>query len=160
MLENGSESARTILAVSENGYGKRTAISAYSTTRRGSMGVITLKTTTRNGYLAGLMIVDKNEELLIITQEGMIIRQAIADISVISRNTQGVRLINLKEGDKVRDITNVPSEEDDEIIEKGVAKMNQPRKNKPVVDEVEYDDLDELEDEDMEDENIDAEDEE
>ncbi len=160
MLENGSENARTILAVSENGYGKRTAISAYSTTRRGSMGVITLKTTTRNGYLAGLMIVDKNEELLIITQEGMIIRQAIADISVISRNTQGVRLINLKEGDKVRDITNVPSEEDDEIIEKGVAKMNQPRKNKPVVDEVEYDDLEELEDEDMEDENIDAEDEE
>lgn len=160
MLENGSESARTILAVSENGYGKRTAISAYSTTRRGSMGVITLKTTTRNGYLAGLMIVDKNEELLIITQEGMIIRQAIADISVISRNTQGVRLINLKEGDKVRDITNVPSEEDNEIIEKGVAKMSQPRKNKPVVDEVEYDDLEELEDEDMEDENIDAEDEE
>ncbi len=160
MLENGSESARTILAVSENGYGKRTAISAYSTTRRGSMGVITLKTTTRNGYLAGLMIVDKNEELLIITQEGMIIRQAIADISVISRNTQGVRLINLKEGDKVRDITNVPSEEDDEIIEKGVAKMSQPRKNKPVVNEVEYDDLEELEDEDMEDENIDAEDEE
>ncbi|MGB4310198.1 MAG: DNA gyrase subunit A, partial [Candidatus Cloacimonadaceae bacterium] len=94
MLANGSEAARTVLAVSENGYGKRTAISAYSTTRRGSMGVITLKTTTRNGYLAGLMIVDKNEELLIITQEGMIIRQPISEISVISRNTQGVRLIN------------------------------------------------------------------
>ncbi len=160
MLANGSENARTILAVSENGYGKRTAIGAYTQTRRGSMGVITLKTTTRNGYLAGLMIVDKNEELLIITQEGMIIRQAISDISLISRNTQGVRLINLKEGDKVRDITNVPSEEDDEIIEKGVAKMNQPPKTRPPVQEVEYDDIEELDDEDMEDENIDAEDDE
>ena len=160
MLANGSETARTVLAVSENGYGKRTAISAYSTTRRGSMGVITLKTTTRNGYLAGLMIVDKNEELLIITQEGMIIRQPISEISVISRNTQGVRLINLKEGDKVRDITNVPSEEDDEIIEKGVAKLNQPKKEKPPVKEEEFDDLEDLDDEEIEIEPEDEEDEE
>jgi len=160
MLANGSETARTVLAVSENGYGKRTAISAYSTTRRGSMGVITLKTTTRNGYLAGLMIVDKNEELLIITQEGMIIRQPISEISVISRNTQGVRLINLKEGDKVRDITNVPSEEDDEIIEKGVAKLSQPKKEKPPVKEEEFDDLEDLDDEEIEIEPEDEEDEE
>ena len=160
MLQNGSETARTILAVSENGYGKRTAMSAYSTTRRGSMGVITLKTTTRNGYLAGLMIVDKNEELFIITQEGMIIRQPIADISVISRNTQGVRLINLKEGDKVRDITNVPSEEDDEIIEKGVAKMSQARKDKPPVAEVEFDDFEDFDDEEKYTDEIDEEDEE
>ncbi len=160
MLANGSEAARTVLAVSENGYGKRTAISAYSTTRRGSMGVITLKTTTRNGYLAGLMIVDKNEELLIITQEGMIIRQPISEISVISRNTQGVRLINLKEGDKVRDITNVPSEEDDEIIEKGVAKLSQPKKEKPPVKEEELDDLEDLDDEEIEIEPEDEEDEE
>lgn len=160
MLANGSEAARTVLAVSENGYGKRTAISAYSTTRRGSMGVITLKTTTRNGYLAGLMIVDKNEELLIITQEGMIIRQPISEISVISRNTQGVRLINLKEGDKVRDITNVPSEEDDEIIEKGVAKLSQPKKEKPPVKEEEFDDLEDLDDEEIEIEPEDEEDEE
>lgn len=160
MLANGSEAARTVLAVSENGYGKRTAISAYSTTRRGSMGVITLKTTARNGYLAGLMIVDKNEELLIITQEGMIIRQPISEISVISRNTQGVRLINLKEGDKVRDITNVPSEEDDEIIEKGVAKLNQPKKEKPPVKEEELDDLEDLDDEEIEIEPEDEEDEE
>lgn len=160
MLANGSEAARTVLAVSENGYGKRTAISAYSTTRRGSMGVITLKTTARNGYLAGLMIVDKNEELLIITQEGMIIRQPISEISVISRNTQGVRLINLKEGDKVRDITNVPSEEDDEIIEKGVAKLNQPKKEKPPVKEEEFDDLEDLDDEEIEIEPEDEEDEE
>lgn len=160
MLANGSEAARTVLAVSENGYGKRTAISAYSTTRRGSMGVITLKTTARNGYLAGLMIVDKNEELLIITQEGMIIRQPISEISVISRNTQGVRLINLKEGDKVRDITNVPSEEDDEIIEKGVAKLSQPKKEKPPVKEEEFDDLEDLDDEEIEIEPEDEEDEE
>ena len=159
MLENGSETARTVLAVSENGYGKRTAISAYSATRRGSMGVITLKTTKRNGHLAGLMLVDKEEELLIITQEGMIIRQNVSDISVISRNTQGVRLINLKEGDKVRDITNVPSEEDDELIEKGVQKIKDTPKIKAPIIEMDEEDF-EPEDEDIDTDDINEEDEE
>jgi hypothetical protein len=69
-------------------------------------------------------------------------------------------LINLKEGDKVRDITNVPSEEDDEIIEKGVAKLNQPKKEKPPVKEEEFDDLEDLDDEEIEIEPEDEEDEE
>ena len=125
MLANGSAAARTILAVSENGFGKRTPISSYNTTKRGSMGVITLRTTARNGYMASLMLVDDSEELMIITQEGMIIRQNIKDISLVSRNTQGVRLINLNENDKVRDITNVPNEDDEEIIEKGVKKLKE-----------------------------------
>ena len=151
MLLNGDSSARTVLAVSENGYGKRTAINAYSTTRRGSMGVITLKTTKRNGHLAGLMLVDAKEELLIVTQGGMIIRQNIGEISVISRNTQGVRLINLKDNDKVRDITNVPGEEDDELIEKGVQKINETPKIKTPVFDVEYDDEFEIEEDIIED---------
>ncbi|MFA5509423.1 MAG: DNA gyrase C-terminal beta-propeller domain-containing protein, partial [Candidatus Cloacimonadaceae bacterium] len=79
----------------------------------------------RNGYMASLMLVDDSEELMIITQEGMIIRQNIKDISLVSRNTQGVRLINLNENDKVRDITNVPNEDDEEIIEKGVKKLKE-----------------------------------
>jgi DNA gyrase subunit A len=122
MIENGA-SGKTILTVSENGYGKRTAFSAYTTTRRGSKGVITLKTTSRNGHLAALMIVDDSEDLMIITQDGMIIRQKIAVISLISRNTQGVRLINLNDNDKVRDIANVPEESNDEELDKKVEKV-------------------------------------
>lgn len=160
MLANGSATARTILAVSENGYGKRTPISSYNTTKRGSMGVITLRTTARNGYMASLMLVDDSEELMIITQEGMIIRQNIKDISLVSRNTQGVRLINLNENDKVRDITNVPNEDDEEIIEKGVKKLKEApvRAAKPLpADDDEPDPSDT--DEDYIDEDIDQDDE-
>jgi len=156
MLENGDKSAHTLLAVSENGYGKRTAISAYPTTRRGSKGVITLKTTVRNGHLAGLMLVDDLEELMIITQEGMIIRQNMSDISVISRNTQGIKLINLTGKDKVRDITNVPNDDNEEIIDIGVQKI----KDAPAIPVI-YPpaDDDEIEDqEDLDDEIDDADD--
>ncbi len=146
MIENGAPGAHTLLAVSENGYGKRTPTSAYPTTRRGSKGVITLRTTDRNGHLAALMLVDDSEELFIITQEGMIIRQKVDVISLISRNTQGVRLIHLNPGDKVRDIANVPNEADDEDIDKKVEKV----KSAPPVPAAlpsEYLDSDEDEDE-------------
>lgn len=150
MLENGSSSARTVLVVSENGYGKRTPISQYPTTRRGSKGVITIRTSERNGYLSSLMLVDDEEELMIITQEGMIIRQKISEIKMIKRNTQGVRLINLKENDKVRDIANVPNEEDEEVIEKGVKKIQEtpviPRSH-PAIDDDQIEDEDILDDE-------------
>ncbi|HNQ43560.1 MAG TPA: DNA gyrase subunit A, partial [Candidatus Cloacimonadota bacterium] len=105
MLENGEPNSATILAVSENGYGKRTSISSYPTTKRGSKGVITLKTTKRNGFLASLMLVTDEDDLMIITNDGMIIRQRVAEISTISRNTQGVKLINLSPDDSVCDIT-------------------------------------------------------
>lgn len=117
VIENGTPGGNTILAISENGYGKRTKVSAYKATRRGSKGVITLKTTARNGHLAALMKVDDTDDLMIITRDGMIIRQKVGDISLISRNTQGVRLINLKEKDKVRDITVVPEMPDDEELD-------------------------------------------
>ncbi|MDD3282751.1 MAG: DNA gyrase subunit A [Candidatus Cloacimonetes bacterium] len=130
ILENGEGSA-TILAVSENGYGKRTNISNYTTTKRGSKGVITLKTTKRNGHLASLMMVSDADELMIITHDGMIIRQAVKEISTIGRNTQGVRLINLTKGDKVRDISCVPPEEtDEEILDKEVEEL----KKAPIID--------------------------
>ncbi|MCB5246926.1 MAG: DNA gyrase subunit A [Candidatus Cloacimonetes bacterium] len=123
IIENGSPSGKTILAISENGYGKRTLISAYTTTRRGSKGVITLKTTDRNGHLASLMIVDDSEDLMIVTQAGMVIRQKITEISVISRNTQGIRLINLRDKDKVRDITLIQPDPDEEELAREVEKL-------------------------------------
>ncbi len=123
MIENGNEGGKTILAISENGYGKRTSTSAYPTTRRGSKGVITLKTSKRNGHLASLKNVDDNDDLMIVTREGMIIRQKVSEITIISRNTQGVKLINLREDDKVRDITVIPHDPDDEELDKEVEKI-------------------------------------
>ncbi len=123
IIENGTPGGNTILAISENGYGKRTKVSAYKATRRGSKGVITLKTTARNGHLASLMKVDDSDDLMIVTRDGMVIRQKVADISTISRNTQGVRLINLKEKDKVRDITVIPEMPDDEELDKEAEKI-------------------------------------
>jgi DNA gyrase subunit A len=115
----------TILAISENGYGKRTDASAYTVTKRGSKGVITLKTTMRNGYLASLMMVDDCDDLMIITKDGMIIRQKVENIKTISRNTQGVRLINLNDNDKVNDITRIQPEPDDEAIDRETERLAQ-----------------------------------
>jgi len=115
----------TILAVSENGFGKRTDVAAYNVTRRGSKGVITLKTTQRNGYLASLMKVEDSDDLVIITKNGMIIRQKVGNIKAISRNTQGVRLINLNENDKVNDITRILPEPDEEEIDKEAERLTQ-----------------------------------
>lgn len=122
-IENGSPIPRTILAVSENGFGKRSPIASYNPTRRGSKGVFTLKTSARNGFMAALMIVEEGDDLLIITKDGMIIRQRVSDISLVSRNTQGVRLINLNPKDKVKDITFIPSEPDEEQIDKEIEKL-------------------------------------
>jgi len=122
-LENGNPNSSTILAISENGYGKRSPISSYPVTKRGSMGVITLKTNKRNGYLASFMLVRDDDDLIIITQGGMIIRQRISEISVVGRNTLGVRLINLAPNDVVRDISLVHSEPDEESIDKEVENL-------------------------------------
>jgi DNA gyrase subunit A len=115
----------TILAISENGYGKRTDVAAYTVTRRGSKGVITLKTTQRNGHLASLMKVEDPDDLVIVTKDGMVIRQKVGNIKTISRNTQGVRLINLNDNDKVHDITRILPEPDDETIDREAEKLSQ-----------------------------------
>jgi DNA gyrase subunit A len=104
----------TLLAISENGFGKRSEIANYKKTKRGSKGVITLKTTKRNGELIALIEVVDNDDLMIVTRDGMIIRQAVDKITVIGRNTQGVKLIELNQGDKVYDITRIPAEEEDD----------------------------------------------
>ncbi len=163
MTESDDPNSATILAVSEHGYGKRTDIASYPTTKRGSKGVITLKTSKRNGHLASLLLVTDEDDLMIITHDGMIIRQAVKDISVISRNTQGVRLINLTKGDRVHDITCVPPEEtDDDTLDKEVEAIKKaprfdPTKTKNIKVEEEDDDYEEDMigdfDEDMDDEN-------
>jgi len=110
----GMEVAReelTLLTITVNGYGKRTKFSEYRRQARGGMGVIDIKTTSRNGYVVGICEVKDTDEIIMITELGMIIRYLAKDIRIIGRNTQGVRLIKLKEGDKVVDVASIESNE-------------------------------------------------
>ncbi|MBW2608773.1 MAG: DNA gyrase subunit A [Deltaproteobacteria bacterium] len=91
----------TILTVTENGFGKRTKTEEYRCQSRGGKGILTIKATERNGPVVYSYQVANQDELMIITEQGKIIRMGVADISVIGRNTQGVKLINLGEGEKV-----------------------------------------------------------
>jgi DNA gyrase subunit A len=102
----------TILAISENGFGKRTSIEDYPVKGRNTRGVITLKTTERNGKLVSLMEVIDSDDLMIVTRNGLVIRQQVEALRVQGRNTQGVRLINLLEDDSVHDITCIPHEKE------------------------------------------------
>ena len=101
-----------VLVVSDNGYGKRSDVSAYRFTRRGGKGVITMNITPKTGRVITVKEVTDQDDLVIITVKGMVIRQHVRDIRVMSRNTQGVRLINLKEGDTIADVARVNMEED------------------------------------------------
>jgi len=94
----------TILTVTENGFGKRTKTDEYRRTSRGGKGVLTIKTTERNGMVVKSYQVSDSHHLMIIAGQGKIIRMAINDISVIGRNTQGVKLINLNKGETVVDV--------------------------------------------------------
>ena len=107
LLRGGS----TILTLTENGYGKRTALEDYRRTHRGGKGIIDIKTSDRNGSVVAMVQTTDADELMIITNKGMIIRTRVAEISVIGRNTQGVRLIDLRqEGEKVVGATRAPEE--------------------------------------------------
>jgi len=115
----GVKRQATLLAVTENGYGKRSEISEYRVSHRGGKGIITIKTTERNGNVVAVKEVVDGDELMIITRSGQLIRMPVRGISVIGRNTQGVRLVNLApagEGellpDTVAGVTRVVSEED------------------------------------------------
>ncbi|HVR16830.1 MAG TPA: DNA gyrase subunit A, partial [Candidatus Limnocylindrales bacterium] len=90
-----------ILTVAEGGYGKRTAMDEYRLQSRGGKGVITMKTTDKTGRVIGVQLVTEEDQLMMITNIGKIIRLRIKDIRVIGRNTQGVRLIELEEGERV-----------------------------------------------------------
>ena len=101
----------TILTVTENGFGKRTKTDEYRTQSRAGKGVFTIKTSERNGAVVYAYEVTDSDELMIITGHGKIIRLRVADISVIGRNTQGVKLINLGEGEKVVGVAKIMEEE-------------------------------------------------
>jgi DNA gyrase subunit A len=95
---------KTLLTVCENGYGKRTDLDEYRHQGRGGSGVITIKATDRNGAVVGIYLVENKDHLMVMTEKGKIIRMPCKDLRVISRNTQGVRLVRLEEGDKIASV--------------------------------------------------------
>jgi DNA gyrase subunit A len=104
----------TLLTVTENGYGKRTALDEYRLQTRGGKGIINIKTTGRNGPVVGVKFLRGDEHVMLITEKGMIIRLNTADISTIGRNTQGVRLIQLEEGDHLVSVARLAEREEGE----------------------------------------------
>jgi DNA gyrase subunit A len=104
-------SGASILIVTDKGYGKRSDLEDYRLTRRGGKGVITVKVGDRNGELVSIREVVDNDDLMIITTHGLMIRQHVSDIRVMGRNTQGVRLIKLEEGDTISAVASVVGEE-------------------------------------------------
>jgi len=103
---------KTLLTVCENGYGKRTELAEYRDQHRGGGGVITIKSTDRNGSVIGIKLVTNEDDLMVMTEGGMTIRMECKAIKTISRNTQGVRLVRLKEGDKVARVAPVVKEKE------------------------------------------------
>ncbi len=107
-MENGQ-----VLTVSENGYGKRTEVGEFPAKGRGSQGVIGMQTTERNGQLVGAVQVFDGEEIMLISDQGTMVRTRVDEVSVLSRNTQGVRLIKLKEGERMQGLERIEESADE-----------------------------------------------
>jgi DNA gyrase subunit A len=107
------EPGATLLAVSENGYGKRTEMDEYRLTRRGGKGIITMKTTDKTGRVIGVRMVTDEDQIMLVTSGGKVIRLRVNEIRLIGRNTQGVRLIVLEGGERVASVARLAEREDD-----------------------------------------------
>jgi len=110
-------SAHSILVVSEHGYGKRSDFDEYRKTNRGGKGVKTLNITEKTGSLVAMKNVTDENDLMIINRSGLTIRMAVSDIRVAGRATQGVRLINIKEGDSIAAVSAVNKSDDEELVQ-------------------------------------------
>ncbi len=104
----------TILVATDRGYGKRSEASEYRVSHRGGKGIITVKTSDKTGIMVTIKEVTDTDDVVVVTSGGMVIRQHATDIRVAGRNTQGVRLIRLDEGDTVADVAAVVAEEAEE----------------------------------------------
>lgn len=123
----------TILLVTEKGYGKQTKVSEYRQTRRGSKGVKAMNITDKNGSLVSVKIVQDNQELVIMTNSGMTMRMPLDQISLLGRVTQGLRLINLKDNQKVSTISLVEKEEVSESAEEETNNLSENVSNESAI---------------------------
>ena len=103
----------TVLTVAQNGYGKRTELEEYRLTSRGGLGIINIQTSDRNGKVVGIAFVYDDDQVMLISQQGMILRTRAGDIRAIGRATQGVRLIEMEEGDMVVAVAKLAEKDDD-----------------------------------------------
>ncbi len=109
----------SILTATENGYGKRTSVDDYPLKGRGGQGVISIKTNERNGKIVGAVQVQSDDDFMMITNNGTLVRIAVADVSEMGRNTQGVRLIRLTKGEKLVEIEKIEVLASDEALPEG-----------------------------------------
>lgn len=107
-----------VLTSTENGFGKRTPITDYASKSRGGVGVISIQTTERNGKVIGAVAVDEDDEIMLISNQGTLMRTPVKDVSSMGRNTQGVRLVNVSEGEKLSSL--------ERIIEEGGTQEENP----------------------------------
>ena len=120
-----------LLMATENGYGKRTDTEEFHAQKRGGSGVIAIQTSERNGAAIGAVQVVDEDEIMLITNGGILVRTKVKDVSVVGRNTQGVRLIKLGEGENLTQVVRVANmDEDEELDEEG----------NPIVDDTVADD--------------------
>jgi len=126
IVANGNDDTASLLTVCAQGFGKRTALTEYRSQNRGGKGLIDIKTTDRNGQVVAIAKVTEGDEVMITTSGGILIRTPVSDMRLIGRNTQGVRLIRVEDGDSVSSLAKLPEEElnngddlesDDELID-------------------------------------------
>ncbi|HEB94061.1 MAG TPA: DNA gyrase subunit A [Gammaproteobacteria bacterium] len=103
-----------VLTATENGYGKRTAVDQYPAHGRGGQGVLSIQSNERNGAVVGAVLVQDDDEIMLITNRGTLVRTRVAEVSVLGRNTQGVKLINLTKGEKLVGMQRIVEQDDDE----------------------------------------------
>ena len=114
-----------ILVISKNGYGKMSPILDYRLTNRGSQGVLTMKTTEKNGALSNIKAVRGDEDILVVTNQGIVIRTSLEQVKKAGRNTLGVRIIKLSEGQEVSSLAVTSKEETEEIVEEKAVENNE-----------------------------------
>jgi DNA gyrase subunit A len=107
------EQGASLLAVAQNGYGKRTEMDEYRRTHRGGKGIITMKTTDKTGRVIGIRMVTDDDQIMLVSSGGKVVRIRVNEIRVIGRNTQGVRLIDLEEGERVAAVARLAERDDD-----------------------------------------------
>ena len=112
---SNSDTDTAILSVCEKGYGKRTSLDEYRVQTRGGKGIYTIKVTERNGPVVGICQVHNDDHIILMTSTGTIIRSAVSEIGIVGRNTQGVRLMKVADGEKVQSVSPIPPEEKEEL---------------------------------------------
>jgi DNA gyrase subunit A len=112
-----ADDTKTVLCVSENGYGKKTSLDDFPAHNRGGQGVISMKTSERNGLMVSSTLVDDDAGIMLISDKGTMIRTSVSQIPTLSRNTQGVKVITPKDGEKLIECVTIPDEGEDEVKE-------------------------------------------